>query len=912
MAESREVHGTLQKVEGHLQLIPNGELHPDLAGVTIYSANKVGADKKHKVYAEQTDTFLVEIGIDGAYHVKGIAAAATSSPQQSAPPPPAPSTPVVSAAPPPAVAPAPHTTFIHPYNFVRLPSQNAMEEALDVPPFQRGQSALHDRYDKSLRTGYIACELTTCTDWFIPDPRKVHKPTQDGHATLGYFTLDEVKPNDWRENRPPDNDTTIPAIPGASLRGMIGSIFEIATLSCLRVFDPQSLDFRIGYGPDQDGENVGESGRGVAEYLPARIVKVSREGTARVEFLDGRFEADHRAMIGPAFIECYADRVKSGTGPTSDLAAILDAPDGSALAVRLKRSAKTHHTGFEYRIVQEPLFLFRKDDRPKETAAIGQLAAKLTSWAAADPETKDEFIVFGFLHRTGPNFPSKHRERFFFRARSTYNDPAGDHYLQNMDRRLAAFLADERVDAVADARVIDETVESLRGYADRHGKQISRAISHPPRVPQRNRRSPPPFEKKPLPSDFVQQSPDKVTIQPGDLFYALCETDSTGRRRIKNLYPIAIPRITYENSRGELLPDGFYPCSRRHECCPDCQAKLREAPFGERDLCDQCRDAWEHLCPACRVFGWTRDLKNARGLKDCADRIDSWAGHVRFTHGVLPQSRGQTPGQEATRVTLPILNSPKPTTTGFYLDPKDDWEDARETRWPPVLKYVSERDVPVPGYHTPGYRRDEAQLGGVKQYRRREKASRERAVPTRMNQTVDMLPAEMTFEFRVYFDNLSAEELGTLLFALTLNAPSDWKKLPQKPFHALGHGKPLGMGRCSIDVTSLCVEGPERYRADRFSGVTGSSAARKLADEDTKPFFEAWEKLKDNRELVRVREQLMEMLTVLPASEPIHYPRSTDSTGKVDFTWWKNAKQTGVMLPDPVEERQQPDKRLTD
>lgn len=820
-------------------------------------------------------------------------------------------------------------TFIHPYNFVRFPDKESLARALKIAPFRREPSPQHDCLDSSRKSGYVDCQLTTKTDWFIPDPRKVHE--SDKHTTLGYFTLDDV--NSWDGHRAPHADGTAPAIPGSSLRGMIGSVFELATLSCMRVFDAGSLDLRIGYGPDYDGENVGSPEQKPAEYIPVRITNVAQDGSAEVQFLEGCYAGDPHTAISVGLLNCYKDKVTSGAGPTDDLASILDVPDGSAIAVRLRSTLKRHHKGFQYRTVGDPLLLFRKNEGPKNETEFEEMAVRLAGWAAAVPETDDRFIIFGYLHRTGPNFPSKHYERIFFRAQTPYNDRSAKGYLAELPQRLHAFLADVGRDAVAAADVVDTAMDALRCYAERHGKDLGGAIVDAPRVPQRNRRSPPPYQKRPLPSDFVVRSPDLVAIHPGDLFYALCATDASGVREIRNLYPIAIPRITYENSRGELLPEALYPCARRHERCPQCRKRLQEQPYGNRTLCDACRDAEQSLCPACRVFGWTRDLTKVRGLAPSSNRVDRWAGHVRFTHGVLEGQWQQAGTPRSTRRTLPILNSPKPTTTGFYLHPLPDWENAREERWPPVLKHVSDKGQSVPGYGTPAYRCSEAQLSGRKQYRRRETADSRGANPGKMNQTVDVLPADLTFSFRVHFDNLSAEELGALLFALSLRIPESWKldgRKNMRLFHTLGHGKPLGMGRCSIAVTSVCVDGPERYAAAGFGTAAsgsplmdtdiqhGCTSKRQLSssgspskDDDIQPFYAAWDQLAREPELVRLREQMLDMLAVLPGDEPVQYPPvPIDDRGRADFRWWTAAKKSGVTLPDPVDERSDPGKRL--
>ncbi|MCL6548019.1 MAG: hypothetical protein K6T30_03820 [Alicyclobacillus sp.] len=168
--------------------------------------------------------------------------------------------------------------FIHPYNFVSLP-ERGLGAASEVEPFKRGPAAGHDRYDPQRFSGHLDCVLTTKTPWFIPDPRKRRRDEQREHDTLGYFTLDDVK--EWKPDEP-QADETRPAIPAASLRGMVRSVFEAATLSCFSVFDEGGLDFRIGFDPATErGDTQVPLGRRSPEYLPVRVVERRKGWPAR-------------------------------------------------------------------------------------------------------------------------------------------------------------------------------------------------------------------------------------------------------------------------------------------------------------------------------------------------------------------------------------------------------------------------------------------------------------------------------------------------------------------------------------------------------------------------------------------------------------------------------------------------------
>ena len=227
------------------------------------------------------------------------------------------------------------------------------------------------------------------------------------------------------------------------------------------------------------------------------------------------------------------------------------------------------------------------------------------------------------------------------------------------------------------------------------------------------------------------------------------------------------------------------------------------------------------------------------------------------------------------------------------------------------------------------------------------------------NQTVHLLPPGMCFGFRVYFDNLRREELGALLFALTLHVPPDWitpsppgdgaaGRPATKPalWHLLGHGKPLGMGRCSIALERLhldsfdptvTVPGHRYARVPDFQPLppltapaspSERTAASTLCDEYLKHFYEGWDLASNGgTELRKVREQLVEMLRVLDDGVPIHYPpRSNGRYREVEhfenYTWFvanrggregstvAKRQFANIYLPDPVKERNERDSRL--
>lgn len=758
-------------------------------------------------------------------------------------------------------------TFIHPYNFVPVPA-DGLGRAAEVEPFARRAPSSHDRYDPKLLSGWLQCSLTTKSWWFIPDARK--QANEGEHKVLGYFTLDQV--DAWSHARP-ERDTTRPAIPASSLRGMVRSVFEAATLSCFSVFDASALDFRIGFDPGVVPLDVRTPSGRIPSYIPARIIERRPDGSVTLQQLKGqlREEATARPVVLPvALVHAYDPKVRVGktprdrAGTATPLWSTLGLADGSRVAAVISATPSIHRSGrYQYR---ETVSVVPADQAGTVTVGGGR------------------WLIFGYLHRTGPNIENKHHERIFFRADAPYNDPRSR---QPVADRLAAFRQDQSPTLVASAHVVRAADESLRGYAERLRRDLRQAPV-PPRSIGPN---------APYPSDFVTSPPR--TLRAGDLCYALVEGNC-----VRGLYPVALPRLTHEDSRGDLLHPDFHPC------CPTSE-----------DL---------RLCPACRVFGWVRPGEG--GLTPQAGRIDAFAGHVRFTHGTLDGPWG-TDDRRARLATLAILGSPKPTTTAFYLRPRENFQQARSERWPPVLQTALHENIPL-------YRRDEASLRGRKFYRHRQEVNADSHDPAAggilrppgddgqpvrdsQNQTVHLLPPEMKLRFRVYFDNLTSEELGALVFATTLRPPDSWGTSCELR-HALGHGKPLGLGACSVQIEAwqidvLDLNDPKHRYAqvpsfDAEAGVQGLEPGAELMAH-VEAFGRAFGQAQQREpELRRIRESLIEMLRADPPDGPVHYPPDPGGGASDNYKWFVENRHAqrgrGLLLPDPGEERHQPQERL--
>lgn len=118
--------------------------------------------------------------------------------------------------------------FINPYHFVNLPNQKA----------QYQEEKEEQRY-----TGKINVRITTKTPLFIPntscdDAFEMNREVE-GHKSYDFFSYNKIEPNK-------NNPCNEPVIPGSAIRGMIRSVYETLTGSCMAIVDDEkTLSKRI-------------------------------------------------------------------------------------------------------------------------------------------------------------------------------------------------------------------------------------------------------------------------------------------------------------------------------------------------------------------------------------------------------------------------------------------------------------------------------------------------------------------------------------------------------------------------------------------------------------------------------------------------------------------------------------------
>lgn len=229
------------------------------------------------------------------------------------------------------------------------------------------------------------------------------------------------------------------------------------------------------------------------------------------------------------------------------------------------------------------------------------------------------------------------------------------------------------------------------------------------------------------------------------------------------------------------------------------------------DSLKPCHDPAD-LCPTCAVFG---SIDPTQGRDD----QKGYGSHLRVGFG-------STNPTSTTRVDLPPLRSPKPTSGGLYLQHPANLTDDRRTAATDLP--VAQRGSHITRSHwgstldTPNPR----PIAGRKYYWHGQDATDPNGRHTPRKTTPEhqghaqALPVGTLITARVWFDNLSPKQLGLLLAAA---APGRVLSGPDTDYAIhVGGGKPLGFGTVRATVPNLQAQSAtSRYtRSDADTPLT--------------------------------------------------------------------------------------------
>ncbi len=440
-------------------------------------------------------------------------------------------------------------------------------------------------------------------------------------------------------------------------------------------------------------------------------------------------------------------------------------------------------------------------------------------------------VVQGWLCINNQNIETKRKERFFFAGPGTPGIPTH------------VPLLDDQVEKYQDL---------IKDYQERHADAIQARGSYPPDriLLAKNPRDP----DEPAFSRYIYRKED-LQLGEGTLVYVSL-SGPLNRLKVEFIAPAAVPRVSYNQTVGKLLPDEMKAC--------------RE---------------YDGLCPACRTFGWVHGAHEKQTGKQRAGReaeqqttqldkddLVAYAGRVRFSHGALlgePQAFDKP-------ISLAILGSPKPTTTRFYVQPKEGTPHDG----------MSDAEAGYDGANVLRGRKVYRHHGTARSLEYERTTDTEHSGRDDQNRSVqDVLKPGNRFRFTIEFENLAPIELGALLWAVEMEGGL---------VHRLGYAKPLGFGSTRLTVLQLeYLDSVGRYSA--LDAVGGWRDAAGEKNELVAGFKRAMMARYDSpfEQLPNVRD--LSALLSSPPDLPIHYPRTTrtpSAEGK-NFEWFVGNKRSG-------------------
>jgi len=568
-----------------------------------------------------------------------------------------------------------------PYNFVPLP-EKIVPAREPIPG--------HDVYASDTFTGWIECELETCSPTYLRGML-----TEVDFARQGEKKPDQLSPQE-KEMRAPFFSTSAtliegrpqPTIPGSSLRGMIRTLVEIA-----------------GYGRM----------RWVAQEptFTFRAVAASRDDPLRDPYQDllGRFGANVRA----GYLEQQGDEwyIRPAISP----AALGWRERGAYLKVKEREIDSKDIPGY--------VRLNSPNYRP-QWHKVGFDAEQRSS-------ARGPYIAIRRIGKPNPQFEFQG----VLVCSGNMMETSGER--QSPRKNHALVLPPD-----PKAKRLKISAETVRDYLA--------GLT--------------PFQKEQLTAwnNENGKSPKGCLCDGAPVFY-VAEGDQV--LAFGHSPNFRVPARLMGEKRA-ATPFDFVPAAVRDDPHPD----LADA-----------------------IFGWVEE-KDGGPTGQFAGRVSfSDAQYVGNKEGVWLKPQPIAPH---------TLSSPKPTTFQHYLvqnreaghDPDDKKSLAHYGSSPSTTE--------IRGHKLYWHRGENPDI---------EATEKERQHEDQLTRIVPLKPG-VRFAFKIHFENLRAEELGALCWALTL--PGEPGKVYR---HKIGMGKPLGMGAIKITPHLVLTNRPARY-ARLFNGDT--------------------------------------------------------------------------------------------
>ena len=278
-------------------------------------------------------------------------------------------------------------------------------------------------------------------------------------------------------------------------------------------------------------------------------------------------------------------------------------------------------------------------------------------------------------------------------------------------------------------------------------------------------------------------------------------------------------------------------------------------------------DDKENLCEGCRLFGTVND-KNGLAVH----------GKLRFEDALLDNSCIKKDSDEYYVQKKPLileeLSTPRAENARFYMTiragKKNQIVDKSEWMYSTDFKskfgQSDESTVEI--------KDNEIEIRGRKEYWHFKPALKNAAEKTQRNLSVRPLKEGLKYNFRVYFEGISRDELEHLRMTLSLDNKSDYA-------HKIGGGKPLGFGSVKIKTIGVSLrnisfeDGKVTYRLEKYA----EPEYKKLLDA-----FDAESLKRSSRAIVHMYDFNFLQKHIDEGEFIVDYPRES-ANGKI-FEWF--------------------------
>ena len=614
--------------------------------------------------------------------------------------------------------------FHNPYTFVpSLPRQKLGGFASDFDPLKCDLN--HASLQTGLWTGHLPIKLTTITPLVLP---KTEGEERSSIKHQVYDTLDHL--------------------PESSLRGMLRSAYEVVTNSRYGCF---RNDDRLAYRM---------SPREALTLIPA-IIENGKVGELVARLCPGTSNATGQGPKGKQEKGAmYAAMLTLYGSSQQQSQCMNEYTPKTGDEVWAEVVLCQHKRGYLYWKASRVWLKDQQPTKPNPGIVPNGWNPELL---CKTPKSESPLVqvVKGRVLITNQNMDNKHDERIFFNPNPSITYDVTNDLKKAWSMRIKSYQeAHSEGDIFKRPGAVDEPWNNIGS------------------TPGETAWSPHLYQDGKHRDRWGRKVHDAIELKPGDMVYARCKFDHSGKGKIEgieDLFPVMISRELYDASPDDLLDISLKPAASRCESSP-----------------------------ADRLFGWVPLRKSKGGYK----------GRIRVVceDGVRPEIIQKFDDN----LPLAILGQPKPAQGRFYVakdaegTPQDDGISkeragyskgkglrGRKQYWHHKgLEANKAKDYWKPSVED---RTQQKKNGRYQEYRRPDKNGNPQTDSQNRSITGWIKPGTV-FKASLYVQNLQPEEVGALLWLLSL--PKDHH------YFKLGYGKPLGFGSVRMEVDEeRCVSG---------------------------------------------------------------------------------------------------------